>query len=248
MNVMNDRQTAGVFASSMMALLDRVEYRRVTEADDFAVVERLRRASYTSREFIASDMPYDYLDADDRADNCHVFTVHADGKLLSTIRVHIVSRGHLHGPTAHYFPDRARSLVETGQIYVDPSRFAADSAMLWQYPALPFLTLRIAVMACEFFGAEYCMSCVRADVASFYRRTFGAIEMEPPTAIPGYAVPLMLLGARDGDVRQMMERRYPFFRSLQSEQKMMFAPESELAYPPLTVLPSARLANRGLIQ
>lgn len=248
MNAENKGQSEKSFASSMVTLLDRVEYRRVSTSEDFASVEKLRRASYTSREFVTADFPYGFVDEYDRLPGCHVFTVHVDGHLLSTIRLHIVSKGHLHGPTAHYFPERAKTLVEEGRVYVDPSRFAADQTMLWQYPALPFLTLRIAVMACEYFEAEYCTSCVRADVASFYRRTFGAVELEPPTEIPGYAVPLMLLAARESDVREKMESRYPFFRSMASEQKLMFMPESELVYPPLTILPSARLANRAFVQ
>ena len=248
MNAENKGQTGRAFAASMVSLLDRVEYRRVSSAEDFAAVEKLRRTSYESREFVAAGTPYEYLDKYDRSPDCRVFTVHIDGLLLSTIRVHIVTADHLHGPTAHYFPERAKSLVESGQLYIDPSRFAADNSMVWQYPALPFLTLRIAVMACEYYGAEYCMSCVRADVASFYRRTFGSTEFEPPQRLPGVAVPMTLLGARESDVREKMESRYPFFRSMASEQKLMFMPESELAYPPLTILPSARLANRAFLQ
>ena len=159
-----------------------------------------------------------------------------------SVRLHIVSEDHLHGPTFTYFPHRARELASLGRRYVDPSRFAADHQVMWQYPTLPFLTLRVVVMANEYFRAEHATNFIRADAASFYKRSFGSVELEPPQIVHGFTVPMMLLAARDQDVRERLETRYPFFRSLPSEQRLMFAPEAELEYPPLTILPTARLA------
>jgi hypothetical protein len=246
MNTANSGQTNRAFLGSMFNLLDRVEYRRMTSAEDIAAIEKLRRESYNNREFIDAENFGSFIDEHDRSEDCYVIGVYIEESLISTVRLHVVSARHLHGPTASYFPARAAQLVEGGKCYIDPSRFAADHHMLWQYPAIPFLTLRVAAMASEYFDAANCMTFVRADAASFYRRSFGAVDMEPPQSVRGFAVPMMLLGARIDDIRSRLETRLPFFKSQLWEQKMMFAPSDELNYPPVNILPSARYANPQL--
>ena len=246
MNTANSGQTNRAFLGSIFNLLDRVEYRRMTSSEDIAEVEKLRRASYNNREFIDAENFGSFIDEHDRSQDCYVIGVYIEESLISTLRVHIVSSRHLHGPTASYFPVRAAQLVEQGDCYIDPSRFAADHQMLWQYPAIPFLTLRVAAMASEYFHASHCMTVVTASTASFYRRSFGSLDMEPPQSVPGFTVPLTLLGARIDHIRATLETRLPFFKSQLWEQKMMFAPSSELNYPPVNILPSARYANPQL--
>jgi hypothetical protein len=242
MNAMDWGQSRRAFASSIFALLDRVEYRRITTQGDLEEVARLREQSYTSREFIDAENFGTFIDKYDQMNDCYVIGVYIDEKLSSTVRLHVVSEDHLHGPTFTYFPHRAHELTSLGRRYVDPSRFAADHQLIWQYPVLPFLTLRVVAMACEFFRAEHSTNFIRGDVASFYKRSFGSQELEPPQMVHGFTVPMMLMAARVEDIRQNLVTRYPFFRSLPSEQRMMFAREAELDYSPLTILPSARLA------
>ncbi len=246
MNTANSGQSNRAFLGSMFNLLDRVEYRRMTSAEDMAAVETLRRASYSNREFIDAENFGSFIDEHDRSEDCYVVGVYIDEALISTVRLHVASSKHLHGPTAAYFPARAGQLVLDGNCYIDPSRFAADHQMLWQYPAIPFLTLRVAAMGSEYFNASHCMTVVTADTASFYRRSFGSVDMEPPQAVRGFTVPLTLLGARIDDIRARLETRLPFFKSQHWEQKMMFAPRDQLNYPPVNIVPSARYANPHL--
>lgn len=246
MNTTDSGQSNRAFLGSMFNLLDRVEYRRMTSVEDLAAIERLRSLSYKNKDFIDAEQFGSFVDEYDRSKYCYVIGVYLDEALISTVRLHIVSLEHLHGPTAAYFPGRAAELVKRGACYVDPSRFAADHQMMWQYPAIPFLTLRVAAMASEFFNATHCMTVVQSKTASFYRRSFGSVELEPPQAVRGFTVPLTLLGARIDDIRARLETRLPFFKSQHWEQKMMFAPSEELNYPPVNILPSARYANPQL--
>jgi hypothetical protein len=243
MNAMDWGQSKRAFAGSIFSLLDRVEYRRITIDADLEDVASLRQQAYTAREFIDSENFGSFVDEYDRMEDCYVIGVYIDEKLTSTVRLHIVSADHLHGPTFTYFPHRARELTSLGRRYVDPSRFAADQQLMWQYPMLPFLTLRVVAMACEYFRAEHATNFIRSDVASFYTRSFGSQELEPPQMVRGFTVPMMLTAARVEDIKQRLELRYPFFRSLPSEKRLMFAPESGLGYMPLTILPTAKLAS-----
>jgi hypothetical protein len=246
MNAMDTGQSRSAFASSIYSLLDRVEYRRVASPDDFAAVGSLREISYKSREFIDPESFGGLIDADDYSPHCSVIGVYIDEILVSTIRLHVVNSNHRHGPSLKYFPSESGKILDEGGSYIDPSRFASDPMQMWTYPAIPFLTLRIVAMATEYFNSDYFLNCVRADNASFYRRSFGSTEFAAPRDIQSFKVPLMLLGARTQEVRERLASRFPFFLSQPYEQRMMFAPESELNYPPMNILPSAKYANPHL--
>jgi hypothetical protein len=246
MNAMDTGQSRSAFASSIYSLLDRVEYRRVASPEDFSAIGNLREISYRSREFIDHDSFGSLMDSDDYSPDCSVIGVYIDEMLVSTIRLHIVDSGHRHGPSLKYFPVEAGDILDNGGSYIDPSRFASDPMQIWTYPAIPFLTLRIVAMATEYFNSQYFLNCVRADNASFYRRSFGSTEFAAPRSFEHVKVPLMLLGARTQEVRERLASRFPFFLSQPYEQRMMFAPESELNYPPMNILPSAKYANPHL--
>ena len=49
------------------------------------------------------------------------------------------------------------------------------------------LTLRLALMASEHFAVDYCLSSVRPEHASFYRRVFLCEQMGPSASITGSA-------------------------------------------------------------
>jgi hypothetical protein len=243
MNAVDWGQSRRAFASSIFSLLERVEYRRITDAEDFNDVALLREQAYNSRTFIESDKFGPLVDEYDRMKDCYVIGVYLDEKLTSTVRIHVVSEDHIHGPVASYFPHRARELVEGGKRYIDPSRFAADGQALWDYPLLPFITLRAVSMAHMYFEAANIAQVVRADSASFYKRSFGSVEVEPAQMIDHFKVPLVMLVATDEEARHRLDTRYRFFKSMPSEQRMMFASEAELGFTPLNIIPTARFVG-----
>lgn len=246
MNAVDWGQSRSAFAKSMFSLLDRVEYRRMTSQEDFDEVRALRSLSYHFKPLIVSAKFGDLIDDDDFAEYSTVVGVYIDEKLVSTVRLHHVTADRPNGPTLEYFPEIAERLLSANESYIDPSRFATDPNLSWQYPMLPFLTLRPAAMASLYFCVDYCMTCTRSDTASFYKRSFGSQEFAPAKVFPKVVVPIALLGARIADIRERLETRFPFFKSQHWEQKMMFAPEAELSYPPVNILPSARYANPQL--
>ncbi len=244
MNAINAIGTMTAFSSSIFSLLERVEYRRIQSIEDFQNVSELRNVSYQSKQFIDLSAFGALIDDEDFSDHCRVVGVYIDEQLVSTIRLHLVTPNDRNGPTYEYFPDIANRILDAGQSYIDPSRFASDPLMLWQYPTIPLLTLRPAAMASIYFNVEHCMSCVRADSASFYGRSFGSAELAAARNINGFTVPLCVMGAKIADIRERLETRFPFFKSQPYEQRMMFGKIEDLAYPPMNILPSAKYANQ----
>ncbi|HEV2000779.1 MAG TPA: hypothetical protein VGQ97_09890, partial [Xanthobacteraceae bacterium] len=87
---------------------------------------------------------------------------------------------------------------------------------------LPYITLRLPWLACEYFNADVCLATVRSEHQAFYRRVFGQRPKCPARTYPGLMKPiaLMMLDYRQG--RDQVNARYPFFRSTVFERRMLF--------------------------
>jgi hypothetical protein len=244
MNMMGPASVTSGFSQSIFSLLERVEYRRITTSADLHEIERLRRTSYDSKTFIDHEHFGTFIDDSDTDKDCYVIGVYIDEQLVSTVRLHIVTLERLHGPAIKVFPEVTLKLLQNGERLIDPSRFASDPVAMWKYPSIPLLTLRAAAMAIEYFSADYCMSVVREDAKSFYKRCLGAVELSDARMIEGYSVPIIIMTSKLTDMRDKVATRFPFFKSQPYERKLMFAPQDQLNYPSLNILPTAKYAHK----
>ncbi len=211
------------FAGTLMEILDRVEYSRVRMDVTDNPIYRLRYEAYRREESVPFNDAGIVVDDLDTAPNGMSFGVHIDGELVSSIRLHHVSAKHPFGPSMKSCPDVLEPLLARGETFIDPSRFTADYEASLAYPALPFLTLRIAVMASLFFKADACLALVRPEHTAFYRRVFGSEEMSDVRVYPGLAFPVALYGAYVNVKLPATLRRYPFFMSTEEEREKLFA-------------------------
>lgn len=228
------------FASSLIDLLDQVHYRRVSVSDQFDPVYRLRYEAYRREAFIPVNSQKITRDAFDDAQNCHCFGVYIEDRLVSSIRLHIATAQEPTSPSRLIWPDVLGGIIEAGGSYVDPSRFTADHDASLAYPALPYLTLRMAVMACEYFGTSHCISSVRPEHGAFYRRVFGLEQMAGLGYWGELTFPVCLFGARIATIYERTMGRFPFFMSTPDEREMLFG-TGQLC-PAVT--PTARQAHR----
>lgn len=211
------------FAGSLMEILDRVEYSRVRMDVADNPIYRLRYEAYRREDSVPFNDNGVVVDDLDTAPNGMSFGVHIDGELVSSIRLHHVSKEQPFGPSMKSCPDVLQPLLHRGETFIDPSRFTADYEASLAYPALPFLTLRIAVMASVFFKADACLALVRPEHTAFYRRVFGSEAMSDVRVYPGLAFPVTLFGAYVNTKLPATLRRYPFFMSTEEERQKLFA-------------------------
>lgn len=211
------------FAGTLMDVLDRVEYARVRMDVTDHPIYRLRYEAYRREESVPFNDAGVVVDDLDDAPNGMSFGVYIDGELVSSIRLHHVSARHPFGPSMKSCPDVLEPLLARGETFIDPSRFTADYEASLAYPALPFLTLRIAVMASVHFQADACLALVRPEHTAFYRRVFGSEEMSDTRVYPGLAFPVALYGAYVNTKLPGTLRRYPFFMSTEDERSKLFA-------------------------
>lgn len=229
------------FAATLMDLLDQVEYRRVRLEEVTDPVFRLRYQSYLREGFIDSNPQEIAGDGFDNAPNAMGFGVYVDGRLVASIRLHHVTPQQRISPSRLIYPDELDGFLDAGLSYIDPSRFVTDHETTLSLPALPFLTLRIAAMASEYFAADYCLSSVRPEHAAFYKRVFGSVQFAGERYYPGLKFPVCLYAAEVAEIRNRVADRFPFFMSTPEEREAMFGPEGDSAGVSM-VRPTARAA------
>lgn len=210
------------FAGTLIDLLDRVEYRRVSVNDQFDPVYRLRYEAYRREESIPINSQRVVRDEFDELPNVHCFGVYMDGDLVSSLRLHHLTPDFRDSPSHSVFPDVLDPILDQGLTILDPGRFTADYEASLAYPALPFLTLRVGVMAIQHFGVKYCLSSVRPEHGAFYRRVFKSVAMSEPRYYHGLTFPMVLYVCDLLSDWEGFLKRYPFFRSTPEERQRLF--------------------------
>lgn len=235
----NQVAPASSFAGTLIDILDRVEYRRVSTSEQFDPVYRLRYEAYRREEFVPFNAGGVVRDEFDELPNAFCYGIYIDGRLVSSLRLHHVTREHKLSPSYSVFSDILDPLLEAGHTFIDPGRFTADLEASLAYPALPFLTLRIAVMAVWHFRVKYCLSTVRPEHVAFYRRVFNSTKLGDARYYHGLAFPMEMWACDCPVVYPNLIKRYQFFDSTDEERRRLFSPPHS---SPLWVRPTVRAA------
>lgn len=228
------------FASKVRELLERIEYRRCESGEDLEAIYRLRYKAYRLHGFVDESADQMVTDALDDAPNCYRFGVFIDGDLVGTVRIHHISDAEPYGPVMNTFGDLLRPRLMRGDSFINPTMLAAEPHYRSPLQALPYLTLRLGLLASVYFDATSCIGVIREEHTAFYRRVFGAVQVGEPRPYPPFSVPVVLYDANCAANREGVLRRFPFFKSTPVEQRMLFAKPAKGELPPLTILPTAK--------
>lgn len=207
-----------------LALLERIEYRLAETAADREAIYRLRYRAYLKEGAIPANSQRLVTDRYDEAPNTWIFGVHFDGQLVSSVRISVGSRQYPLIPSTDVFSDLIEPWIGEGKVLVDPTRFVADPLREPNLPDLPYMTLRLAYVACAHFNADIGLASVRQEHQAFYRRVFMHRPVSGPRAYPGLLKPICLMAVNFPAMRDQVARRYPFLRSTQIERHRLFEP------------------------
>jgi hypothetical protein len=204
-------------------LFDRVDYRLIETPEERDSVYLLRYRAYLHGGLISPSESRRIIDSYDDAPNAWIFGIYLDGELCSSIRIHVLtSEWRMSYPT-ELFGDVLHSRLDRGEVFIDPARFAADPEKAKKFPELPYVTLRLAYLACDHFNADTGLAMVRTDHQAFYRRVFLHETITEPRAFPGWHSKKVALMA--SDFRALRERvlaRFPIMRSSAFERQTLF--------------------------
>ena len=127
--------------------------------------------------------------------------------------------------------------IEAGKVIVDVTRFVANWKLARVYRGLPYITLRFAWLAAEYFGADHILAAVRVEHQAFYRRNFMFHLACGARPYPLLSKPIGLMMLDFPAASDYMYRRYPFFRSTVFGAAQLFErrPARELTGKPIGV-------------
>lgn len=233
------------FNRSVLSVLERTEYRFCERGEDLEAIYRLRYDSYLAAGMVRADAMRMVADSFDELPNAYRFGIFYDGLLVSTVRLHYVSREFPISPSNKVFGDILEERIAAGESFVDPSRFAAAGEWSRTLRVLPYVTLRLAVLACKHFNPTYCLTAIKEEHSAFYHRVFRSTPATGPRNYPGLTVPVHLLQSNCADNLEGIIARFPFFRSTRLERRMLFERPKNGELAPLTILPTARYLKQA---
>lgn len=223
-------------------LLDRVDYRLAESAPEKDAIYRMRYQAYLHAGLTAPSDSGRVSDRFDDAPNTWTFGIYVDGELCSSLRIHLLTSEWREAFSTEFYGDVLHPRLDRGEVFIDSGRFVAAPKVSQRYPELPYLTVRLAFLACEHFNANLGLAMVHPDHVPFYRRVFLQKPMAEPRPYPGWRT-VTLTACDTRNDWQKIVTRFPIMRSSAFERRMLFqragAPN---AFPRGVVAPSERLS------
>lgn len=209
------------------ALFDRVDYRTIETPEARDQLYRMRYKAYTRGGLIPPSGSERYSDAYDDAPNAWTFGIYVDGEIYGSIRLHVLTSQQRMSCTTDLFGDVLHPRLDRGEVFIDPARFVADPEKAKRFPELPFLTVRLAYLACEHFKANTGLALVRPAHEAFYRRVFLNETIAAPRLFPNALAKVGLMASDFRAVRETVLTRFPIMRSSAFERRMLFQRSGE---------------------
>jgi len=218
------QRSVRVLSGRASQLVGKIDCKLAETGEEREAIFRLRYRAYMREGAIAHNSSGTFFDHYDEKGNGFLFGFYIDGELASSIRVHVASKEYPDFTSLEVFSDFLQPELDAGKVIVDPTRFVTDENFSRLYRALPYATLRVAGMACEYFGADHLLATVRREHQAFYRRTFHHQIICEERPYPGLTKPLSLMMMQYPSLAERLYLRYPFFRSTLVERRLLFGP------------------------
>jgi len=207
--------------------LESCRYKVLSDSKDLEQVYRLRYECYRAERSIPENKRGIMADPFDETANCVHVAVEMDGKILASVRLHLISELSLTSPTLEVFPELLDE-VKRGQTILDTTRFVISPEARKQRVPLHFLVLRIPFLAAMFYNIDLALAPVRTEHTAFYRRYLGYDLKLKPRSYPGLRKPIQLLTANVREQRDAVLARTPVFGPVED------IPHSNIAFPDLS--------------
>jgi hypothetical protein len=215
------------------AFLDRIDYRRIETAEDKDHLYAMRYRAYLHGGVMLPSASQRVSDRYDDALNAWTFGIYLDGELCSSLRIHVLTSERRMSFATELFGDVLHPRLDQGEVFIDPARFVADPEKHQRFPELPYVTLRLAYLACEYFNADTGLAIVRTEHQAFYRRVFLHRTIAEPRSFPNLLQRAALMASPFRAQREQVLTRFPFLRSTQFERQTLF--ERHRGQPSLVV-------------
>lgn len=208
-------------------LFDRVDYRPIETPEEKDSLYLMRYRAYLHGGLILPSDSHRVSDRYDDAPNAWTFGVYVDEELCSSLRLHVLTSERRMSYATELFGDVLHPRLDQGEVFIDPARFVADPEKAQRFPELPYVTLRLAYLACDHFNADTGLALVRAGHQAFYRRVFLHETIAEPRSFPNVLKKVALMASGFRTMREQVLTRFPIMKSSAFERRMLFERNSE---------------------
>ena len=229
-----------------LGLFDRVDYRPIETPEEKDCIYLMRYRAYLEGGLILPSESLRVSDRYDDAPNAWTFGIYVDGELCSSLRLHVLTSEWRMSYATELFGDVLHPRLDRGEVFIDPARFVADPEKAQRFPELPYLTLRLAYLACEYFNADTGLALVRAGHQSFYRRVFLHETIAEPRPFPNALVKVALMASDFRALREKVLARFPIMCSSAFERRKLFQRDRHSfqdavipSFEPASIVPSS---------
>jgi N-acyl-L-homoserine lactone synthetase len=216
------KHSSNSFSASISRLLDKIDCRRADSAEEREAIFRLRYDAYMREDAIVANSTKKFSDSFDESENAYIFGLYIQGELASSLRLHVASKEHPEFPSLEVFPEYLYPELEAGKILIDTTRLVVDEKLSRLHRGLPYATVRVCMLAGEYFGADDMLAAVRAEHQAFYRRAFNHQVVCKPRPYPELTKPICLMTLDLPSAAEGLRQRYPFFHSTVAERRKLF--------------------------
>lgn len=210
------------FSNRVHDFLKRVHYVRATSGDQLENIYQLRYDANLREGAIEANSSGRLTDRFDETANAHNFAILIDGILTSALRIHVVTHQEPFSPALEAFRDLLEDRIQVGGVVIDGNRFVANYPRARAFPHLPYITLRLGILAADHFGADIITASVRTEHVAFYQREYFATKMCEPRPYPTLVKPLSLISINFKRDRSAIIARHPFYESISEERCRLF--------------------------
>jgi hypothetical protein len=219
-------------------LFDRVDYRLIETPEERDSLYLMRYRAYLHGGLILPSESQRVSDRYDDAPNAWTFGIYVDGELCSSLRLHVLTSEWRMSFATELFGDVLHPRLDQGEVFIDSARFVADPEKAQRFPELPYLTLRLAYLACEYFNADTGLALVRPEHQPFYHRVCLHDTIAEPRSFPNVLKKVVLMASGLRTRREEVLTRFPIMRSSAFERRMLFERAGGRHLPPDAVVTS----------
>lgn len=187
---------------------------------------KLRYQSYLRAKLIPANAFGRYLEPSDHAEGSYLIGLHADRRLVAALRLQVGGAAAPDCSPPELFPDVLRPLLRSNKTVVHMSCVATDPELASAFVWMPYFILRYWIVAAEHFGADYIAAAVRPQHQLFYRRVLGCDLHAQGRPQPHHLAPVGLVTLDFAASARRSYQNLPFLRSIGSERRQLFGPET----------------------
>jgi hypothetical protein len=183
---------------------DDIEIVKAKTESDFRAIGGLRYRCYRAEGLIDETRDEMFLDQFDHAEGALVYAVYLKGRIVSSIRLHVLNEEAASSATFEAFPDVLGPMIASGMTLVDGARFVVDPTIGSTRLSIAWQTLKICLRVADEIDADYGVAAVQPSHVHLYQKIYNFSQIAEPRDYCMLNTKLALIGV---DLRRQREAR-----------------------------------------